>query len=779
MPSKWKLESEMKQHEIAGERGRRGAGEKKIPPAPLLPLPPAFLIFAFILLSLAASIINPLHEATDELRHYRFVRHIVQNRALPIQGELLCRAQGHHPPLFYALGALATAGIDTGRNVCYSPPENPFWAYRYWEVGNDNKNQYLHGSDEAFPWHGEALAVHIIRLINVLIGAGTVYLTWLIGRTIWPKRPYLALGGAAFVAFNPMFVYMSGAINNDVIAALTGTAVILACVQLIHDENGLSRRWGVKLGLLFGLALLSKFNLTAVAALIALTATIVAYQKKQWRQWLEVGLLTIFCAALLSGWWFIRNQILYGEPTGFQRLTELWGVRDPAQSFGVAVFELDYLWTSLWGRFGYGQIPMPDGIYLALRWFVGFSLLGLLIPLTRKVSSTNQLPAQHQTLRASLIILVLDVALFFAVVFNYLLVSPAGPMGRFFFPALPALSILTFYGLSQWLSLLKAPKWEQATAVLVNLLMVAFTLISLFVYLAPAYAQPKTFNGETAVIPNATNAQFDAFANLRGYQLSQTSLHPGDPIDIDLYWEVTAQPPGNYLLFVHLIDDIGTIISQRDTHPGLGNFPASQWQAGDHFVESIRLYLPETAYTPAQASLSIGLYAPVEGYRLGITAADGTNLGDALHLADITLILASESAVPNPLNQNFNNELRLVGYEYDKRVLPADDTINITLYWETINQTADYEIQVALLESWGAVRQTAVTQPHASTSQWPSQQLIHTQHQLTIPANLPSDAYNIHVALLDVNDQTRQNIVAEDGHWLNDHLLLSQVLINP
>ncbi|HEX6387752.1 MAG TPA: hypothetical protein VF177_24045, partial [Anaerolineae bacterium] len=174
---------------------------------------------AFVVLSFAASVINPLHEATDELRHYRFVRHIVQRHSLPVQGQGGCSAQGHHPPLFYALGALATAWIDTGRDVCYEPAINHFWNYRQWEVGRDNKNLYLHGDDEAFPWSGEALAVHIIRGLNVLIGAGVVWLTWVTARIIWPKRPALAIGSAAFVAFNPMFVYMSGAVNNDVIAA--------------------------------------------------------------------------------------------------------------------------------------------------------------------------------------------------------------------------------------------------------------------------------------------------------------------------------------------------------------------------------------------------------------------------------------------------------------------------------------------------------------------------------------------------------------------------------
>ena len=106
--------------------------------------------------------------------------------------------------------------------------------YRYWDVGVDNKNQYLHDEEEAFPWSGEALAAHLARLVNLLIGAGVVLITWLIGRTIWPQRPALALGGAAIVAFNPMFLYMAAAINNDVIAALAGAAITLAAVRLLR-----------------------------------------------------------------------------------------------------------------------------------------------------------------------------------------------------------------------------------------------------------------------------------------------------------------------------------------------------------------------------------------------------------------------------------------------------------------------------------------------------------------------------------------------------------------
>ena len=740
------------------------------------------ILITFFLLSAAYSVVNPLHEATDELRHYRFVRHIVQRRSLPVQGEAGCSAQGHHPPLFYALAAIATAGIDTGRDVCYQPPTNPFWAYRNWEVGVDNKNQYLHGRDEAFPWRGEALAAHVARLVNVVLGTAVIYLTWLIGRTIWPSKPWLALGGAAFIAFNPMFLFMAGAVNNDVIAALAGAGVTLACISLLQAPKGLSPRWGIILGTAFGLALMSKFNLAAIALSVETAVSIVAYRKKQWREWWIVNIFITLFTLLIAGWWFVRNQILYGEPTGFQRLTELWGVRNPTESWGVAVFELPYAWTSLWGRFGYGQIPLPQIIYTVLGWVVVLGFIGLVLPLLRR--NRDELKRTG----ASLIILLFNVLLFFGVLFNYLLVSPAGPMGRFFFPALPSLALLTFYGLSQFVQ-----PWGKrpslALATVANVGMAVLSLVALFGYLAPAYAQPEGFGGETAV-PNPTNAQFDSLIKLHGYQIHNDDVHPGQPLDIDLYWEVIGQPPGNFLLFVHLIDSVGTIVAQRDTHPGLGNYPSSQWQVGDQFIERIRLYLPETAYTGETADLSIGFYAPTEGYRLGITdPTTNTFLGDALPLGQVNITqyaarntqhAISNLQITNPLNQNFNNELLLLGYDYSQRLLQADKQLTVTLYWQALPALShDYMVELQLFDAAGNEQlrqQSRLQQGNLATTMLENAQIIQDSHPLSLK-DLPPGVYSIHVALIDSVSKTRQNIVGVDGHWINNHLVLASVRV--
>jgi len=809
--------------EEAHAKAQRGK-ERHSPPAtrhsPLITeyWPLLTILLAFLLLGLAYSAVNPLHEATDELRHYRFVQHLIQRRALPVQGEtsgLACTIQGHHPPLFYATAALATFWIDTGRDVCHEPPTNPFWAYRYWEVGRDNKNQYLHGPDEAFPWRGEALAAHLARMVNLLFGALTVALTWATARLIWPARPALAAGSAAFVAFNPMFLYLAAAINNDVAAAAAGAAITYAGVRLLLDRRGLRWQWGIWLGLLYGAALMSKFNLAAIIVVIEAAVTWVAWRRGQWRQWLIVNALIVGVTALLAGWWFARNVRLYGEPTGIEQLTQLWGVRDPRDSFWLAVSELPYAWTSLWGRFGYGQIPLPGAIYTGLFVVLLFSLGGYVFAFVRGSRGAGEQGSKRAPLLprppAPLLLLALNVAVFFAVLFNYLLVSPAGPMGRFFFPALPALGILMFYGLTLWgideeahakdakgaKDAKKSLAWRSLRpsrplrelldsslvtllAWAVNLGLIALSLLALFGYLAPAYARPAAW-AEGDDLPNPVDIQFDTLVKLRGYSFDPASVEPGRPIAIELYWEVTGQPPGDYLLFVHLVDAAtGALVAQRDTHPGLGNFPSSQWRPGDRFVERLSLYLPETAYVPAVAELRAGLYAP-GGFRLGITdATTGVGLGDSFPLGAVALQPADPAAPrPNAGAYRFEDRFRLAGYSYDRRALAPDEPLTVTLYWTAGPAPAEgYEVQLRLLDEAGNVvySEQRPLPVGLSASEDADSAGVVDVHVIPGDPNRPPGSYTVQVALEGADDR-RLQLVAEDGRWLADELRLSAVRV--
>lgn len=736
------------------------------------------LLVAFVALAGAYSIINPIHEGTDELRHYRFVRYVVENGRLPVQGQEACRSQSHHPPLIYLLGAAATWGIDTGRDVCSSLPSNPFWGYRYWEVGTDNKNMYLHDPTlEGFPWHGEALAAHIVRFINVVVGALTVWLVYATAREIWPRPRGLAVATAALLAFNPMFLYMSGTINNDVIAALSGALVLYLLVRLLHDEQGLRWRWGVGLGLAYVLALMSKFNLAPIILLIEVGMGVVAWRKRQWGWWWELnlvmGLLTLYGA----GWWFGRNYYYYGEPTGVETLTELWGARAPSESFWLAVQELPNAWSSLWGRFGFGQIPLPQAVYGVLWWLAlaavsGPLVLWLVNQWEARVTGQRPRPALAVPTQQALGVALLQVVMFAAVLFSYMLISPAGAMGRFFFPGLPALVVLMVFGLTGWTGLMwggagrTAERAQNGLAAVLTVGVAALGVLALTNYLAPAYAHPPRWSdAELAAVPHPTDIWFDQLVRLRGYDIQPDPVAAGEKLTVRLYWEVMNQPPGDYLLFVHLIDEAGTMVTQRDTHPGAGKFPASQWRQGDRFVDTISLTLPETAY-PAAATLFVGLYVP-DGYRLGVRDGQGQGLGDAYAVAQVDLV-AQNGRFPNPQDANFENGLRLVGYEYSGRVFAPGQTVMVTLYWEVLD-----EARLGYLRP-----QLRPTDSETAVADAPRQGNILTDiHHVTIPPTAAEGEYVLDLYLFDIFTQNAVIIVAEDGHQIDNHLQLAKLQI--
>jgi hypothetical protein len=264
---------------------------------------------------------------------------------------------------------------------------------------------------------------------------------------------------------------------------------------------------------------------------------------------------------------------------------------------------------------------------------------------------------------------------------------------------------------------------------------------------------------------------------LLGYGISDHIVKPGEPIDLKLYWEVTNHPPGNYLLFVHLLDNNQTLVAQRDTYPGLGNFPSEQWQPGNRFIESIRLYIPETAYTPETATVSIGLYAP-NAYRLAIYDTNGELLGDAIELTEIE-IAPKAGDFPNSLDLNYNGELKLIGYEYDRRELKPGEQLAITLYWQALKEiSSDYTVQVRLVDEgskiWAKADRTPV-EGDLPTYYWQSGQIITDTHVLRIEPDTPPGRYHIDISLIDKDKGFRPSIIADDGHLIDTHLKLAQI----
>jgi hypothetical protein len=179
------------------------------------------ILVLYLILALAYSVIVPLGEAPDEVPHFTYILYITRHGRLPVGAE---EHEGFQPPLYYIIGAATTFWIDTDDYVIkangdYSFTEDvpPF-------------NLLLHTTAESFPYHDWALAWHLIRLLSVAMGATTVWATYRIAREIFPDEKYIALGAAVFNAFLPQFLFISGVINNDNLAAALSSLMLPACL---------------------------------------------------------------------------------------------------------------------------------------------------------------------------------------------------------------------------------------------------------------------------------------------------------------------------------------------------------------------------------------------------------------------------------------------------------------------------------------------------------------------------------------------------------------------
>jgi 4-amino-4-deoxy-L-arabinose transferase-like glycosyltransferase len=716
----------------------------------------AFLFVGFVLLAGGVSLVNPLFESTDEIRHYRYVRTLVVERRLPVQGQEEVRSQSHHPPLYYVASALVSAWVPTSHTGAYQHPTNPFWGHRYWDVGVDNKLQYWHGPDEWFPYREGVLAAMIPRWVNVLFGALTVVLTYLLARRVWTGPRALAGAAAAIVALNPQFVYLSAAMNNDVVAAAAGAALLLSCVDVL--QRGAERRRLVVLGGILGLALLSKLHLAAMGVVVALAlGAEAARATTTWRagvlRWLRGMAIVTAVAALLAGWWFVRNTLLYGDPTGMARLNELWAGRSAAGHWWALGQGLPYLWGSLWGRFGYGEVPMPSAVYTGLLVFCALGLAGYLLPRRRRI------PA------ALLALLCSTVLLFTGVVVYYILIQPAGAMGRFLFPALPAFSVLLVGGFEAWL---RRPAWVAGGVALSLLALAAFALLGV---LWPAVRYPPRAP-DAVHLGTPLDLQVGDVARVLAVDVTPAQVRPGEPLLVSVVWEPLRWTERPYTVYVHLVDEVGAVIAQRDTWPGLGRAPTTSWRSGYPFVDTYRIDLPESIYTPNSARVRVGLYEPSTGRLPVVADGDPALAGDGLDAGAVE-IAAVDGAWPNAQYSNFADEIALVGYELEPRALGAGGTLTVTLYWQVLQRPRyDYAVFAQVLDEdyrvWGSRDSGGLG--------WTPGAVVTDTRRITLLPETPEGTYPIQVGLFH-SETGRLPVVAPDGHYLEERVLLGPIRV--
>lgn len=304
-----------------------------------------------------------------------------------------------------------------------------------------------------------------LRLVSALMAALTALCAFLLVAELFPSRRTLAVAGGLLVAFQPMFGFIGGAINNDNAVNLACAVVILLTV--IALRRGISWKLALALGVALGLAPIMKGTGYSLypPVLIALVAYMV--QRHRPRDFAGVGLVAASCGAVFLAWQWISasfDRQLFTTPGG----------GTPGVSFGARSDPLGYLswmWQTLvpvrlpfmtdftlikwplydiyiregFGAFGWYAIFFQEWVYILIGLVLGILFLSALRLLwVRRDAMRTMWPEV-------LFVGVVPITVVFAVEAAYFTVADlpldgTGEQGRYGFPAIIAVAAISVAG---------------------------------------------------------------------------------------------------------------------------------------------------------------------------------------------------------------------------------------------------------------------------------------------------------------------------------------------
>jgi 4-amino-4-deoxy-L-arabinose transferase-like glycosyltransferase len=701
------------------------------------------VVIAYVLTGFYYTLNLPLYEASDELWHYPTVQYLANNGlALPPQdpdNPGPWRQQGSQPPLYYMVGAVLTAGIDTNDmdEVRRLNPHSDIGVVR----PDGNANMMVHNWErEQFPWSGAVLATYVVRIFSILLGAGTVVVTFFTARRIFPESWTLAYVAAIVNAFLPMFVFIASSVNNDNLSNLLGNLLVLVLLWVLGQERINWRHYAL-IGIITGAGILSKLNIGFLIPIVALVLLLASWREKRWQPLIVGGFISGGLTIAIAGWWYLRNFQLYGDPTGLDRFLDMVGRRPVAADWAQLWAERDSFTKAFWGFFGGVNVVMPEWIYTMLNVLGGLGLASAIVFLIFRMIRRDW--TRQRWLLASITILWATLTFLSYTQWTALTIAS---QGRLVFGALSAILLWMVWGWLWWLPLRLRP-------VMGVVLSAIFIGIALYVpqgIIAPAYALPDNITIDAV----RTDAEF-GYADDTRTQLSmfeaevrESSVQRGEYVNLDVAIRLDDAVDANWSLFVHLVSPDGVIIGQRDVLPGQGSIATSEIKTGRAWNNHIAALVPPNAYVPMTVDVVIGWYNHETGKRLTRLDADE----DTLLVGQVKIEAPPEDDIPNSINVHFEDVVRLVGYSLTDLSPEQGQEVTLTLYWE--RQRTIEDDWVVFANVIDPVSLTKYAESNAMpanwtrpTSTWQDGEIIEDTHTLVVAGDAQPGIYEIEVGL--------------------------------
>jgi 4-amino-4-deoxy-L-arabinose transferase-like glycosyltransferase len=738
-----------------------------------------FIIGVFALTTLAQSIAVPVFEGADEQRHYAYARYLVNHFSLPLRVKPAqdfyatydVAQESGQPPLYYIPVALITALVPNadaiGPYVVYNPFVSPSD-----DAGLplDNHNLYLHGTEGRFPFQGVALAVHLGRLVSVVIGMLTLLSVYAVGRVLTPARPAVALLATLLVASVPGFTFVYSTITNDTAVVLFVTLSLWSAVRIIREGPGVRL---VALGSLFaGLAVLSKINGAWAIGIVwfALLASVVLHHKEQpLKAVLPILLLSAGVWLAVTGWWFVFGLVHGNDPLGIA-IHAISPAQSPLNIGNKTRYDIIAslgLWElTTWYSAGWARVFGPDWLY---QTFTDLYLLGLVGAIGLSLHTVIRWFIKRRDLRVEvaqisclLLVALLAIAggLYWQVIYNW-------TFGRLLYPGLTSVALIAAAGWVWWLG------WVHRLRLPYALNWVAAVVLVIIPQRATLWAANNTI---MALTPHAMTTQIPAdvtrtqvtfldpadrhtpVAELIGYRLHPQDLHPGNAMYVDLCWKSVGYTRENFPYSLQLVGPNDTRPGTRNSFHGLGSYPLNAWKSGEEFCDETSVLVSFAADQPRAYHLVVTLFElqqPNDRPGPPLPAVDGNGRSVYPVIGRARVTTGTQPIVTPTVNLG-----DLAGLVDTTVALSGTNALSVTLRWVALSATdVDAKVFMHVIDKTsGQVIAQDDHQPDGGwfpTNYWQKGDVIDDQFEIPLPPDTNLHNAELQVGLYNAQSQER------------------------